>query len=346
MTAAPAAEQDIETAPHHRLLLALADLDPAPDRLRTLAFAPGLDAAAFLEGAARHKLLPLAGRHVHRLHLDRGPGALPHPWVLTSAYAANRARNTALADEFGAVQRELASHRVRYALRKGFALAEGVYGDPGVRRIGDLDLALHPADTGPAHTALTRLGYVQGELAVDSDRVVPYATASGERPARGDDGEFLPYRKAGLRPEVPEFYVDLCPVLPEAPLGLPEVPMADVLERSRSAVRCGSPARELHPADQLVDLWAQSAAPARALLDGGPGGGFLPLAKLLDVALLSASLTDADWALAEALLADQGLWPALDPVPRLAALVFPGSTPSPFADGPAAAPGLTARLTA
>jgi hypothetical protein len=182
-------------------------------------------------------------------------------------------------------------------------------------------------------------------LAVDADRVVPYGDV-GDAPLRGDDGEFLPYRKAGLRPEVPEFYVDLCTVLPEAPLGLPEVPMADVLERSRSSVRCGSPARELHPVDQLVDLWAQLSAPARALLDGKPDGGFLPLAKLLDVALLSARLTDADWALTEALVSRPGLWPALDAVPRLVSLVFPGSTPSPFADGPAAVPGLTARLTA
>lgn len=327
------------------LLLALAGLTPDPDRVRALAIDPDLDPAAFLEAAARHKLLPLIGRHVHRHHLDRGVGALPHAWVATSAYVANRARNLALADEFGAVQRELTSHQVRYALRKGFMLAEGVYGDPGARRIGDLDLALHPEDTGRAHAALTRLGYVQGELAVDGDRVVPYGCA-GEGPGRGDDGEFLPYRKAGLRPEVPEFYVDLCTVLPEAPLGLPEVPMADVLERSRGAVRCGSPARELHPVDQLVDLWAQLSTPARALLDGKPDGGFLPLAKLLDVALLSARLNDADWALTEALVSRPGLWPALDAVPRLTALVFPGSTPSPFADGPAAAPGLTARLTA
>ncbi|MDX3381860.1 nucleotidyltransferase family protein [Streptomyces niveiscabiei] len=327
------------------LLLALAGLTPDPDRVRALAIDPDLDPAAFLEAAARHKLLPLIGRHVHRHHLDRGVGALPHAWVATSAYVANRARNLALADEFGAVQRELTSHQVRYALRKGFLLAEGVYGDPGARRIGDLDLALHPEDTGRAHAALTRLGYVQGELAVDGDRVVPYGCA-GEGPGRGDDGEFLPYRKAGLRPEVPEFYADLCTALPEAPLGLPEVPMADVLERSRGAVRCGSPARELHPVDQLVDLWAQLSTPARALLDGKPDGGFLPLAKLLDVALLSARLNDADWALTEALVSRPGLWPALDAVPRLTALVFPGSTPSPFADGPAAVPGLTARLTA
>ncbi|MFM9608184.1 hypothetical protein DF268_43760 [Streptomyces sp. V2] len=327
------------------LLLALARLTPDPDRVRALAIDPDLDPAAFLEAAARHKLLPLIGRHVHRHHLDRGVGALPHAWVATSAYVANRARNLALADEFGAVQRELTSHQVRYALRKGFMLAEGVYGDPGARRIGDLDLALHPEDTGRAHAALTRLGYVQGELAVDGDRVVPYGS-TGERPGRGDDGEFLPYRKAGLRAEVPEFYVDLCTVLPEAPLGLPEVPMADVLERARGAVRCGSPARELHPVDQLIDLWAQLSTPARALLDGKPDGGFLPLAKLLDVALLSARLTDADWALTEALVSRPGLWPALDAVPRLTALVFPGSTPSPFADGPAAVPGLTARLTA
>ncbi|WP_338682060.1 nucleotidyltransferase family protein [Streptomyces acidiscabies] len=325
------------------LLLALADLTPDPDRVRALAVDP--DPAAFLDAAARHKLLPLIGRHVHRHHLDRGAGALPHAWVLTSAYVANRARNLALSDEFGAVQRELTSHQVRYALRKGFMLAEGVYGDPGARRIGDLDLALHPGDAGPAHTALTRLGYVQGELAVDADRVVPYGDV-GDGPRRGDDGEFLPYRKAGLRPEVPEFYVDLCTVLPEAPLGLPEVPMADMLERSRSSVRCGSPARELHPVDQLVDLWTQLSTPARALLDGEPDGGFLPLAKLLDVALLSARLTDADWALTEALVSRPGLWPALDAVPRLVSLAFPGSTPSPFADGPAAVPGLTARLTA
>ncbi|QNP75038.1 nucleotidyltransferase family protein [Streptomyces roseirectus] len=336
----------MNTAPHHRLLRALACLAPDAGHVRALAADPALDAAAFLDAAARHKLLPLAGRHVHRHHLDRGPGALPHPWVLTSAYVANRARNTALADEFSGVQRELTEHQVRWALRKGFALAEGVYGDPGVRRIGDLDLALHPDDTARAHTTLTRLGYVQGELATDGDHVVPYAAAlKADGPARGDDGEFLPYRKAGLRPGVPEFYVDLCPALPEPPLGLSEIPMADVLERSRAAVRCGSPARELHPADQLIDLWAQLRGPARALLEGRPDGGFLPLAKLLDVALLSASLGDADWALTEALLARPGLWPALDSVPRLTALVFPGSTPAAFAGAADAAPGLTARLT-
>lgn len=321
-----------DAAPHQRLLLALAALSLSPEllaRTSSLTADPALDAGAFLDASARHKLLPLVGRHVHRHRLR----TLPHPWVLAGAYTANRARNSALADEFGGVQQELAAAEVNYALRKGFAFAEGLYGDPGVRRIGDLDLALDPRHTGRAHTVLTHLGYVQGTLAPDTDRVVPYPeTVGADGPVRGGDGEFLPYRKAGLRPEVPEFYIDLCPALPEPPLGLPTLPMEAVLERARPSVRCGSPARELGPADQLIDLWAQLREPAQAALKGKPGP-FLPLAKLLDVALLGAASSPADWEETRALTEAHGLWPALETVPRLTGLVFPGSVPAGFTDG-------------
>lgn len=349
----PAVRLDLLDEPggavHQRLLLALTALDLSAARIarvRGLAADPELDRGAFLDAAARHKVLPLIGRHVQRHRLDRGPGALPHPWVLASTYTASRARSAALADMFGPLQHDLAGSGVRYALRRGFALGEGVLGDPAVRRTGDLDLALHPDDASAAHTVLTRLGYAQGTLDTESERVLPCPTGDdAEGPARDEAGEFLPYRAAGRRLEVPEFYVDLCPVLPEPPLGLPGLPMAEVLARARPAVRCGTPTTELHPADQLIDLWAQFSGPARSLLEGKPAGA-LPLSRLLDVATLSASLTAGDWDDVRGLAHRHGLWPAIDAVPRLSALLFPRTVPASFTEVPVTAPDLVSRLVA
>jgi Uncharacterised nucleotidyltransferase len=284
---------------HVRLLLELDRLHIEPDRIpgiRALAGDPELNWGAFIDLAARHRLLPLAGRHVHRHRLDRrvedGALAFPYPWLFASAYLGNRHRNQALYDEFGPLLADLTAAGVPYAVRKGFALVEAVYHDAGVRRINDLDLLVDRGDAPRVHEVLQRYGYEQGQLAVDGDRIEPFDKAT-QMAWRMRMNNQLPYRKAGHRPDVSDYNVDLCHgIFPRSTQT--DATVGDLLARARPAVLCGAPSLVLEPADFLLDLCAHlykeatSAAFVREGLD-------LQLSKFLDVSLFGASLDDAAW---------------------------------------------------
>jgi hypothetical protein len=285
--------------PHVRLLLELDRLRLDAQRVRAvraLAGDPDLDWGAFLDLAARHRLLPLVGRHVHRHRLDRrvhdGALAFPYPWLFASAYLGNRHRNQALCDEFGPLLADLTAAGVPYAVRKGFALVESVYHDAGVRRINDLDLLVERADAPLVDEVLRRYGYTQGQLAVDGDRIEAFddATRMAWRMRMNNQ---LPYRKPGYRPDVSDFNVDLCHgIFPRG--GRVDAPVSELLARARPAVLCGAPSLVLEPADFLLDLCAHlykeatSAAFVREGLD-------LQLSKFLDVSLFAGSLEEAAW---------------------------------------------------
>ncbi|MFD5141906.1 nucleotidyltransferase family protein [Streptomyces sp. NPDC058401] len=276
--------------PHASLLLALARPTLDPDRLlaiRALAAREDLDWGAFLHAAARHKVLPLIGRHVDRYRLDRGPGeekGFPHPWAFTSSYLGNRSRNQALSDEFGRLLTELTSAGVRHAVRKGFHIAETVYHDIGVRRIGDLDLLVDPAGAPEAHQVFLRLGYVRGRLAFDGERIVPALD--------GEESDQLPYLKAGNRPDVPEFHVDVCQGI-QLKAGC-TVTASELLERSVPVHVCGTGTRAADPADRLLDLASLIHAETIGLrsIDDRVD---LQVSKFMDLALVAAQFEEADW---------------------------------------------------
>ncbi|RPK92144.1 MULTISPECIES: nucleotidyltransferase family protein [Streptomyces] len=283
---------------HARLLLALARprLDAAHERLaRSLADRNDLDWGAFLDAAARHKLLPLVGRHVFTNRLDRdreGLKGFPYGWVFTTSYLGNRVRNQALADDFGRVFRELGEAGVRHAVRKGFSLAEGEYGDPALRRINDVDLLVDRDDVPRAHEVLERLGYVQGKLAEDGEQVVPFSRKT-QIFWRVNLSNQLPYRKAGNRPDVPEFNVDLCHDIFQKKSGV-SAPARELLDRSVPMVLCGAPTWVPEPADRLLDLCSHLHKEATSLqfIEDSVD---LQISKFLDVALVAAGYDEEVW---------------------------------------------------
>jgi len=283
---------------HARLLLAMARprLDQAQRaEVRTLAALPEFSWPDFLDAAAWHKLLPLIGRHVDRYRLDRKQGelpAFPYPWVFVSAYVGNRIRNQALADEFGRVFDELNAAGLRFAVRKGFSLGEGEYRDPALRRIADLDVLLARSDTKAAHEVLSRLGYAQGRLAEDGERIEPY---SRETQAfwRMNLSNQLPYRRVGGRPEISDFNVDICHDIFQKKSGN-SADAAELLGRAVPVHLCGTGAWIPEPADRLLDLCSHLHKEATSL-HFVEDKQDLQLSKFLDLAVVAASYGPAEW---------------------------------------------------
>ncbi|WP_217254044.1 nucleotidyltransferase family protein [Streptomyces sp. AC602_WCS936] len=316
MTIAP--EQPVRTdaateatglPPHARLLLQLARLELDPARLaqvRALAADEHLDWGAFLDAAARHKLLPLVGRHVFTYRIDRaadGQKGFPYGWVFTTAYVGNRHRNLALADEFGRLFGELSQAGIRHAVRKGFSLAETAYGDPAVRKINDLDLLVARDDAPRAHEVLERLGYTQGQLAEDSEQVKPFSRKT-QIFWKVNLSNQLPYVKAGHRPDLPEFNVDLCHDIFQKKSGV-TAPAADLLVRADPVRLCGASTWVPDPLDRLLDLCShlhKEATSLRFIEDSVD----LQISKFLDIALVAAGFRPAQWEAFRARVGEYG----------------------------------------
>lgn len=283
---------------HARLLLALAHPRLNADQraeVRRLAAAPELSWPAFLDAAARHKLLPLIGRHVERYRFDREQAdlpAFPYPWVFIGAYVANRVRNQALADEFGRVFDELTAAGLRFAVRKGFSLGEGEYRDPALRRIADLDILMARADAKAAGDVLARLGYTQGRLAEDGERIEPY---SRETHAfwRMNLSNQLPYRRVGGRPEVSDFNVDICHDIFQRKSGS-SAQAAELLDRAVPVHLCGAQAWIPDPADRLLDLCSHLHKEATSL-HFVEDKQDLQVSKFLDLAVVAARYNADAW---------------------------------------------------
>ncbi|MEV5441054.1 nucleotidyltransferase family protein [Streptomyces sp. NPDC052644] len=283
---------------HSRLLLRMGRLHLDADdvaAVRELAGRPDLDWGAFLEAAARHKMLPLIGRHVDRHRLDRKRGdqpGFPYPWVFTGAYLANRARNQGLSDEFGRVFAELSAAGLRFAVRKGFSLGEGEYRDPALRRIADLDVLLAREDAPAAHEVLVRLGYIQGKVAEDGDRIEPYSRQT-QAFWKMNLSNQLPYRKPGGRPDITDFNVDICHDIFQKKSGI-SASAAELLDRAVPTVLCGAPAFEPSPDDRLLDLCSHLHKEATSLhfIEDHQD---LQLSKFLDLALVAGGCDDDAW---------------------------------------------------
>ncbi|MGW3266665.1 nucleotidyltransferase domain-containing protein [Streptomyces sp. NPDC001056] len=303
----PVAAADAPTAPevtvddlptHARLLLGLSRLrlsEADVAEIRALAARPDQDWGAFLEAAAWHKMLPLIGRHVDRHRLDRKAGdspGFPYAWVFVGAYLSNRARNQALADEFGRVFAELSAAGLRFAVRKGFSLGEGEYHDPALRRIADLDVLLARDDAPAAHEVLTRLGYLQGEVAEDGERIEPYSRQT-QLFWKLNLSNQLPYRKPGGRPDITDFNVDICHDIFQKKSGV-SVAAEELLDRAVPAVLCGVPAWVPAPDDRLLDLCSHLHKEAVSL-HFFENRQDLQLSKFLDLSLVAGATDDDAW---------------------------------------------------
>lgn len=286
--------------PHARLLLLLAidEVDESTGKACREVMEEGVDWASFIDAAGRHKLLPLVGRNMTQLRLGRGNGGdgtqgIPYAWVYPGAYIANRDRNWALADEFARFFRVLERGDVRYAVRKGFGLAEHTYHDVGARRINDLDVLISRADAGRAHALLEQLGYVQGKASTEAERIDPFSRET-QIYWRVNLSNQLPYVKLGNRPDITVYNIDLCHSIVQKRSGA-EVDTDALLDRAVTVPLCGGTGRVLSPADQLLDLCSHLHKEATGVLFV-EGGVDLQISKFLDLGLVARTTSLETWA--------------------------------------------------
>jgi hypothetical protein len=277
------------------LVMAEPELTPAAvERCWGLIARTDLNWGAFVDAAARHKLLPLIGRHVTRYGFQRRRAdvAMPYPWLFVSAYTGNRERNLALLDEWANVATTLNAAGVRYAIRKGPALVERVYGDPGVRRMNDLDILIDRANSAQVAECLRRAGYEQGGWSEDLQRIEPF-TRNLQVLWKVTLNNELPYRKVGHRAGVPTFDIDLCVDIFQRKSGV-KLPAADLLARAEPVRIAGVRSWGLSEADALLDLCAHLHKEATSLYYIQQTCD-LEISKFLDVALMSRSQTEEAW---------------------------------------------------
>ena len=284
-----------------RLLLCLAKARVGSteiDQARAI-IGDGLRWGVFLERAARHKVLPLVGRHIAEHGLSRGETGdgtqgIPFAWIYPTVYAGNRERNRALADEAMVVTRALERAGIAYAMRKGLALAETHYRDLGARRINDIDLLVARDNADAADTVLRELGFVQGKLAPTNDRIEPFSRAT-QIFWRTNLTNQLPYVKLGARVDLPVVNIDLCHALFQKNVATGD-DTATVLGRATTTALAGGIIRRLEPADEIIDLCAHLYKEATGLMFVEQGID-LQISKFLDVAVAAASLSDREWRL-------------------------------------------------
>lgn len=250
-----------------------------------------LDWGYFLDQACRHKVIQIVGRNItsHRLHRGMdGTLLIPYRWLYLDAYTGNKARNGVQYEEFAQMLQALNSSRVEYAVRKGPALTDHVYGDTGLRRMQDLDILVDRKDLNEVGTILRSHGYSQGRLNSDGTAVVPFkrSTHAFWKMFVNND---LPFIKISGRSELDSFSIDICLniFVDRSPA---RVATTELLAHRVSAVLCGVDSYMLSPADSFIDLCAHlyKEATANFYIQAGTD---LQLSKFLDIALSCQQLT-------------------------------------------------------
>jgi hypothetical protein len=227
-----------------------------------------LDWGLFLDQACRHGVLPLAGRNLMRyrlVHSAEGRTLAPCRWIYSYSYEGNRRRNIALGDEYAKVVRGLNAVGLAYAIRKGPVLTEDVYRDPGSRRMGDLDVLLHPKSLPEFAAIVNDLGYEQGHLSRNAEHVVPFdrETQLVWRVALANST--LPFLKPARRDDVEVFVLDPCFSLFQPRSGI-TADVDDFLARAVDTTAFGESARMLDPVDQVIDCCVQLYVEATTLM--------------------------------------------------------------------------------
>lgn len=249
-----------------------------------------------LDQATRHNVLQILGKHFSDLRYYYFPDQrviVPHWWVLCAAYQANTIRNEVLSAEYGHVLGLLNEAGVRYAVRKGAALGEHLYRDPGLRRTSDLDLLIDRTDARRVADVLTGLGYEQGRIAPDG-KSVQQLSKQAQGFWRLHVNNAMPFHRIPGRPDIPHYGVDMCFDLFQRGSGS-VAPVGELLDRAMNAKICGVPAAMLSLPDQLIDTCAHLYKEATNLYYIEHERD-LQLSKFLDVALLAGRVTAAgEW---------------------------------------------------
>lgn len=238
----------------------------------------------FIGQACRHRVMPLVGRNITQLGLHRREGAvpgIPYGWLYTAAYESNKRRNRILFAEFAQIFAALKKSGIEYAARKGPLLCELLYGDIGVRRVGDLDMLVRRDDAAPVGEVLDDLGYGQGRIDAATRKIEPHDRRTQMFWKMGVDN-LLPFRKIADDPEVGDFLVDVCTNIFEKE-SRSDWEVDALLSRVTTVSCCGGETYALDPIDGLIDLCLNlhKKADARYYIQAG---GDLALLKFLDVA--------------------------------------------------------------
>ena len=146
--AAPSAE--------HRLLLACGRAVLADERSADAALLDGVDAERLARLALRHGMLPLVARFLGAF----GAAGAPLRAALRAEVLEGSRAALALTSELLAVMQRLQALDVPVLAYKGPALAIQAFGDPSLRRFGDLDLVVERGGLDRAVAALEGLGFV------------------------------------------------------------------------------------------------------------------------------------------------------------------------------------------
>jgi hypothetical protein len=288
-----------------------------------------LDWGLFLDQACRHGVLPLAGRNLMRyrlVHSAEGRTLAPYRWIYSYAYEGNRRRNIALADEYAKVVRALNMVGLAYAIRKGPVLTEGVYRDPGSRRLSDLDVLLHPQSFPKFAAIADELGYEQGHLSRNAEHVVPFDRETQLVWQVALANSPLPFLKPAHRDDVEVFVLDPCFSLFQSRSGIP-ANVGDFLARSVDTTTFGEPARMLDPVDQVIDCCVQLHVEATTLMYIEMGKDLMVL-KFLDLVELLRGLSGEDCTALSARVQHYGLGEIAFYALYHAALLYPDDVPS------------------
>jgi hypothetical protein len=107
-----------------------------------------------------HDIAPLLYHGLKKIQKNQ---PVPHQVMdkLKQAYHANVARNMYLYAELDRILMRFKEEGVSVIILKGAALAQAVYGDIGLRSMGDIDLLVKREDLSAAQELMSDLGYVQ-----------------------------------------------------------------------------------------------------------------------------------------------------------------------------------------
>ena len=248
-------------SPEHRLLLACArsvlapDGSPGPDLLE------GVDAERLRALAVRHGMLPLIARYVGSFGAAGASlFAALRPRLLEGSRVA-----MALTAELLAVVRRLEAGGIPVLAYKGPALAIQAYGDPTLRRFGDLDMVVEHGALDGAVVALEGLGFT-GE---------PFGSAA-QRAAVLRDGHHLALSRGTV-------IVELHWRFGKRIFGYAEA-LDGLWERRQTLPVAGAAVPVLAPGDHLLALSIHASKDIWSALEG-----------ILSIAMLARALPADAW---------------------------------------------------
>ena len=211
---------------------------------------PRLDWGAFLDLAARHRVLGLVARNFDRAFL--GPLGTVRRSTLRAPYLYNRGRAAAWQRERQEILAALSAAGVRVVVRKGSYLVQQVYADPAVRYMEDMDVYVAAGELDGFRAVLAGLGYQQGADSVNRRTVTPLDRETTV--FWGLNVSALPpFLRPTSDPYVDVFSIDARRDLMEPASGK-SVPAEDFLSRAKEVTLAGERALVPSDEDMLLDL--------------------------------------------------------------------------------------------